>query len=170
MKPLEELTPRQDRIEKKNSALLPKFAGVLLLVVVVIVLFKTLGNASLFFYPVDEAVEKRVELQDRRFRVIGTPQPEIFETTLFGRQVLVFTLCTGDIYADVVHEGDPAELFNPGVPVVLQGVWREIQPPSMEKLRYSPNDGWHIETDSMVVKHDNDYRSDRAELESCSSE
>ena len=97
MKSLEELTPRQDRIEKKNSGFLPKFAGVLLLVIVVIVLFKTLGNASLFFYPVDEAVEKRVELQDRRFRVIGTPQPGIIETTLSGRQVLVFTLCTGTV-------------------------------------------------------------------------
>jgi len=35
---------------------------------------------------------------------------------------------------------------------------------------YSAKDGWHIETNSMVVKHDNDYRSDGAELESCSSE
>ena len=170
MKSLEELTPRQDRIEKKSSGLLPKFAGVLLLVIVVVVLFKTLGNASLFFYPVDEAVEKRVELQDRRFRVIGTPQPGIIETTLSGRQVLVFTLCAGNVYADVTHEGDPAELFNPGVPVVLQGVWSETKPLSSEKLLYSANDGWHIKTDSMVVKHDNDYRSDRAELESCSSE
>lgn len=170
MKSLEELTPRQDRIEKKSSGLLPKFFGVLLLIAVVIVLFQTLGNASLFFYPVDEAVEKRVELEDRRFRVIGTPLPGIFETTLSGRQVLVFTLCAEDMYADVVHEGDPAELFNPGVPVVLQGFWSETKPPDLEKLLYSANDGWHIETNSMVVKHDNDYRSDRAELESCVSE
>jgi len=170
MKSLEDLTPRQDRIEKKNSGLLPKLAGVLLLITVVIVLFKTLGNASLFFYPVDEAVEKRVELQDRRFRVIGTPLPGIIETTWSGHQVLVFTLCKGEIYADVVHEGDPAELFNPGVPVVLQGVWRETEPPDLKKLIYPANDGWHIETDSMVVKHDNDYRSDRAELESCGSD
>ena len=66
MKSLEELTPRQDRIEKKSSGLLPKFFGVLLLIAVVIVLFQTLGNASLFFYPVDEAVEKRVELEETR--------------------------------------------------------------------------------------------------------
>ena len=85
---MEELTPRQDRIHKKNSKLLPKLAGVLLLIAVAIVLFKTLGNASLFFYPVDEAVEKRVELQDRRFRVIGVPQPGIVETVLGGVQVL----------------------------------------------------------------------------------
>ena len=166
---MEELTPRQDRIHKKNSKLLPKLAGALLLIAVAIVLFKTLGNASLFFYPVDEAVEKRVELQDRRFRVIGVPQPGIVETVLGGVQVIVFTLCEGDVFADVVHEGDPAELFNPGVPVVLQGVWIENDPPDLEKLLNPAKDGWHIKTDSMVVKHDNDYRSDRAELESCDS-
>ena len=54
--------------------------------------------------------------------------------------------------------------------MVLQGVWSETKPLGSEKLLYSANDGWHIKTDSMVVKHDNDYRSDRAELESCSSE
>jgi hypothetical protein len=70
----------------------------------------------------------------------------------------------------VVHQGDPAELFNPGVPVVLQGVWRETKPPGLKKLLYPANDGWHIKTDSMVVKHDNDYRSDSAELESCGSD
>ena len=30
-------------------------------------------------------------------------------------------------------------------------------------------DGWHLQTDHMVVKHDNDYRAEGAELEPCGS-
>lgn len=169
-KPLEELTPRQDRYKKPKRKLLPRFLSLLLLIIVAIVLVRTLNDASLFFHPVDEAVEKREELGDRRFRIIGTPQPGISEVTLDNRQFLIFTLCVSQVYVDVLHEGDPAELFSPGVPVVLQGSWKEEKPFGLQLLSSPANDGWHLRSDSMVVKHDNDYRADGAELESCQSE
>ena len=78
---------------------------------------------------------------------------------------MAFTLCAADVLADVVHVGDPAELFQPGVPVVLQGSW--VRGPVPVGLVDPADDGWHLRTDHMVVKHDNDYRGDGAELTPC---
>ena len=161
-----DLTPRPARpaAGQRRGAL-----ALLLLLVggVVFVLLRTLGDASLFFYDVAEAVELRSDLGDSRFRVVGTPQPGLVVTESDGGSAVVFTLCAGDVLADVVHQGDPAELFQPGVPVVLQGVWTAGRPPALDGLSNAAEDGWYLRTDHMVVKHDNDYRSDEAELETC---
>jgi len=53
------------------------------------------------------------------------------------------------------------------VPVVLQGAWVVGTPPGIGGLTSAADDGWYLRTDHMVVKHDNDYRSDEAELETC---
>ena len=90
---------------------------------IVAVLVVTLGDATLVFHEVDAAVDQRDDLGDNRFRVVGTPLPGLVETVVDGETAVVFTLCSGGVFADVVHVGDPAELFQPGVPVVLQGVW-----------------------------------------------
>jgi hypothetical protein len=82
-----------------------------------------------------------------------------------GGSAVVFTLCAGDVLADVVHLGDPAELFQPGVPVVLQGSW--VRGPVPPGLVAPAADGWYLRTDHMVVKHDNDYRGEGAELKAC---
>jgi cytochrome c-type biogenesis protein CcmE len=147
---------------KRPSAVLLSLA---LLIAVVVVLLQTLGDAALFFYEVDRAVELRSELDEARFRVVGTPQPGLITTDVDGEVAVVFTLCAGDVLADVVHFGDPAELFQPGVPVVLQGAWK--RGPLPLGLTAPADDGWYLRTDHMVVKHDNDYRGDGAELEPC---
>ncbi len=143
----------------------PVLLVVVLVVAVVAVLFRTLGDAALFFYEVDRAVELRSELDEARFRVVGTPQPGLLAVEVDGEAAVAFTLCAGDVLADVVHVGDPAELFQPGVPVVLQGSW--VRGPVPAGLAEPAGDGWHLRTDHMVVKHDNDYRGDGAELEPC---
>ncbi len=146
-----------------------RLGPILLLVVLVIalvaVLFRTLGDAALFFYEVDRAVELRPELDEARFRVVGTPQPGLLEVEVDGEAAVAFTLCAADVLADVVHVGDPAELFQPGVPVVLQGSW--VRGPAPAGLVDPADDGWHLRTDHMVVKHDNVYRGDGAELTPC---
>jgi len=138
---------------------------VVLVVALAAVLFRTLGDTALFFYEVDRAVELRPELDEARFRVVGTPQPGLLEVEVDGEAAVVFTLCAADILADVVHVGDPAELFQPGVPVVLQGSW--VRGPVPVGLIDPADDGWHLRTDHMVVKHDNDYRGDGADLTPC---
>ncbi len=162
-----DLTPQASRPQRRARN--PFSIAVLLLVVagVVFVLLRTLGDASLFFYEVDEAVSLRAELGSERFRVVGTPQPGLVETRLDGQAAVVFTLCVADVLADVAHLGDPAELFQPGVPVVLQGFWVSGEPPGIGSLTAAAGDGWYLRTDHMVVKHDNDYRGADAELESC---
>ena len=162
-----DLTPaptRPERIRRRPAAMA---AVAILLVALVFVLLRTLGDASLFFYEVSEAVERRSELADSRFRVVGTPQPGLVEIDVDGEPAVVFTLCAGDVLADVAHLGDPAELFQPGVPVVLQGVWVAGPAPGVADLWSPAADGWHLRTDHMVVKHDNDYRGDGAELAPC---
>jgi hypothetical protein len=61
-------------------------------------------------------------------------------------------------------------LFQPGVPVVLQGSWQAGSPPGLAGLPAAANDGWFLRTDHMVVKHDNDYRTDEertADIDAC---
>jgi len=68
----------------------------------------------------------------------------------------------------LIDSGLPEQiLFQPGVPVVLQGAWKAGSVPGIADLDAPADDGWHLRTDHMVVKHDNDYRSDEAELETC---
>ena len=165
--PPSDLTPRAARSERRPQRVWSALLVALVAVAVVGVLVRTLDEASLFFYPVDEAVEVRTKLGEERFRVVGSPQPGVVEAVADGRTVVVFTLCVGGALADVVHEGDPAELFQPGVPVVLQGTWRREDPFLLDALDRPAADGWHLQTDHMVVKHDNDYRAEGAELESC---
>ena len=162
-----DLTPRASRPQRPARKPLSVIVLLAAVAAVVFVLLRTLGDASLFFYEVDEAVAARADLGTERFRVVGTPQPGLVETQLDGHAAVVFTLCVADVLADVAHLGDPAELFQPGVPVVLQGSWVNGALPGLDSLLVPAGDGWYLRTDHMVVKHDNDYRGDQAELESC---
>ena len=78
----EDFTPSPARPEKSKYRRGPIAVIVLLLAAVAAVLFLTLGDATLVFYEVDEVVERREELVDKRFRVVGTPLPGIVETTI----------------------------------------------------------------------------------------
>ena len=121
-----------------------------------------LGDAALFFYNADEAVERRDELGSERFRVQGTPVAgTIAETFLDDAPALAFTVGFEGALIDVVHTGDPRELFQPGVPVVLEGAWRLGPAPVDEPARadLAARDGWYFASDRMLVKHDNDYRN-----------
>jgi len=153
-----DLTPAPSRPEPSRRRAVPVLVTLLVAAAIVGVLLKTLGDATLVFHEVDAAVEMRADLGDDRFRVVGTPLPGLLETTVDGESALVFTLCAAGLYADVVHVGDPAELFQPGVPVVLQGAWVAGSVPGLAGLEAPAADGWHLRTDHMVVKHDNDYR------------
>ena len=167
----EDLTPSPARPERSKHRRGPIAVIVLLLTAVAaVLLFVTLGDATLVFYEVDEVVEQREELVDKRFRVVGTPLPGIVETTVGRESAVIFTFCAQGVYADVVHVGDPAELFQPGVPVVLQGEWVFESLSEFQSLPNATRDGWYLSTDHMVVKHDNDYRTDPdrvTDIESC---
>lgn len=136
--------------------------GVLGLVIVAlgIIVGQGLLNGTLFFHEVDQAVEKRSELDDERFRMLGIPvDGTIVRTTVDGEQAVAFTVTFDDVSTDVVHIGDPPQLFQPDVPVTLEGRWVQGGAP-VDEFTDGVNDGWYFESTHMLVKHDNDYIND----------
>ena len=153
-----ELTPRAPRPLRARKA--PWLAVLIAAAVIVAVLIINLVEGSLYFYNADEAVEERAEIGDKRFTLQGTPIGcSISEGFRGDDPVVAFSVSFGGAAVDVVHHGEPAELFQPDVPVVLDGVWVE-RPPAVEGFAGIANDGWHFSSDRMRVKHDNDYIND----------
>lgn len=124
------------------------------------VLVVNLLQGSLYFYNVDEAVAAREEVGDRRFTLQGTPIGcSIIEGISEERAAVAFGLAFGGVVVDVVHHGDPAELFAADVPVVLDGSWIQ-RPVALAGFRSLAGDGWHFSSDRMRIKHDNNYIND----------
>lgn len=151
-----DLAPRAGRAPRSGRRWLPILVVVAVLIAVVVLVWN-LVSGSLFFYNADEAVERRTELADERFRVQGTPVAgSVVETFRDDDQVVAFSIAFGGVAIDVVHRGDPPDLFQPDVPVVLEGAWVEGAPP-VDDFEGLAADGWHFSSDRMLVKHDNDY-------------
>ena len=82
--------------------------------------------------------------------------------------VLVFPIGFNGVVVDVVHTGDPPDLFQLGVPVVLEGAWERGSAGVGLGLDAGSGAGggelpdsvppWHFASDRMMVKHDNEYR------------
>ncbi len=144
---LSPLTPRPARRPARTRRWIAALVIVAVVGGVTLLVSNLLGDAALFFYNADEAVERRDELASQRFRLQGTPLSAPQDAFFDDRPVLAFPVGFEGAVVDVVHSGDPPELFQPGVPVVLEGAWRR-----------GP-DGWHFASDRMLVKHDNDYRN-----------
>lgn len=105
------------------------------------VAIKALGEASLFFLNADEAVAQREDLGTDRFRLQGTVVDGTVEETDDG---VAFEVEFNDVTVDVVHEGDPPELFQPDIPVVLEGNW----------------EGEVFASDRILVKHSSEYEAE----------
>jgi cytochrome c-type biogenesis protein CcmE len=132
--------PRDTGARRRRRSPLAVALIVLVLGALAFVVFRGLTNATLYFYNADEAVERRDELGDRRFRIQGEVQDGA-EQTADGA---VFTIAFDGVEVNVVHVGDPPDLFRPGIPVVLEGRW----------------DGDVFASDRMLVKHSEEYKAD----------
>ncbi len=157
---LSPLTPRPARRSARTRRWIAALVIVGVVGAVALLVSNLLGDAALFFYNADEAVERRDELASERFRLQGTPLVEPVNTFWDDRPVLAFSVGFNGAVVDVVHTGDPPELFQPGVPVVLEGAWQQGPGPGPGIAE----DDWHFASDRMLVKHDNDYR-DRDDYE-----
>jgi len=117
--------------------------GVLALIVVAIgfVLFQGLNNAALYYRNADEAVAQKATLGTSRFRVQGVVQNDVAKV---GEEV-DFTIVFNNVAIAVKHVGDPPELFQPNLPVVLEGHWSQ--------------DGTFFASDRILVKHSEDYKA-----------
>ncbi|MGI9602074.1 MAG: cytochrome c maturation protein CcmE [Acidimicrobiales bacterium] len=156
-----ELTPRPPRAGRRwwSTALV-----LVVLAVIAVVLFVLVRGASLFVYEADEALEQREELGDDRFRLIGSPiEGSIIDGEFEGRTAVYFSVQFEDAVVDVVHTGsDPTALFQPGVPVFLEGQWTVTSTDDVE-FAEGANDGWYFASDTLRVKHDEDYRNENDE-------
>jgi len=137
-----ELTPVSTPPARRRRPL----AYVVLALVVValgIVVYQALSSASLYFYNADEAIAKQEELGDKRFRLQGTVLGDSIDVDE-SRDTVDFTVAYNGARVDVHHDGSPPELFEAGIPVVLEGRWR---------------DGVFA-SDRMLVKHSEVYVAD----------
>lgn len=136
-------------------------------------LYRTLDDASLFFYSVDRAVAQQGDLDDRRFQLHGTPMPETISQVRTEGQTLVWFALAGEAKVALIkHTGDPPNLFQPCVPVVLHGNWEDVQSQTIDQIPPENRDllggttfasGYYFSSDRILVKHDNDYTLPEAE-------
>jgi len=119
-------------------------AGGVVVVALGFLVAQGLGNATLYFRTADEAVAQRESLGDRRFRIQGDVVAGTISQT--GNDVS-FTLAKNNVEVPVRHRGDPPELFQPGIPVVLEGHF----------------DGQVFDSDRILVKHSETYTAENPE-------
>lgn len=135
-----DVTPRTPRTAEARSGRKALAIAVVVLAVVVlgVVVFKGLNDASMFYYNVDEAVARRPELADQRFRMQGNVIDGSIHKTDGGVE---FTIAYGDAEVPVVNRGNPPELFSSEIPVIIEGSF--------------VGDVFH--SDEIIIRHDSSY-------------
>jgi len=111
-------------------------------VVIIAVLAFLLVNlsASLVYYNTPAEVQERPG-SNERLRLGGRVAPG---SVVDGGTTVSFTVEDCDTDVTVIHTGVPPQLFQEGIGVVVEGTW----------------DGTVFESETMLVKHDEQYRSD----------
>ena len=160
---MSDLTPREVAPVRRRRWL-PIVLIAVISVAIVALFANALGSASLFFKNADEAVHDRPTLATKRFQVQGTVvEGSVANTEVDRASAVRFTIVFNGVRADVVHVGDPAPLFKPGIPVVLEGKWVQGSPPTADGIVCSANDGYYFASDRMYSKHSADYSAKKKE-------
>jgi cytochrome c-type biogenesis protein CcmE len=159
-----DLTPRAGRPTGRKAWVPIAILVAIVLAVAGLIWFLVTNSQS--FLEADVAVAERQEQGERRFQLLGSPIQDSAEVegrtvVVAGQQYAPFTVAFDGIKVDVLSQEIPPDLFNCGVPVVLEGSWVMGPAPSGVEWPVGANDGWYFETDRILVKHDNDYTEDR---------
>ena len=101
-------------------------------------LYKGLASATTFFYTADQAVHMKASLGTTRFNLEGTVVPG---TVRRDGNSVAFSVSNNGVVVPVVNSGYPPQLFQPGIPVVLEGNFN----------------GATFDSDLIMVKHSSDY-------------
>ncbi len=98
-----------------------------------------LNSSLVYFHTPTEIMEQ--EPTGERQRLGGQVVAGSATNTTEG---VSFIVTDGRVVVEVTHVGAPPQLFQEGIGVVVEGVW----------------DGDRFHSDTMLVKHDEEYRSD----------
>ena len=113
-------------------------AGLLILVVGFLV-FGTLNDNLVYFKTPTELTTEQFD--DGRLRLGGQVMPG---TVTQDATAVRFEVGDGQAVVPVVHNGAPAQLFQEGIGVVVEGRWN----------------GETFNSDTMLIKHDEQYRTE----------
>jgi cytochrome c-type biogenesis protein CcmE len=134
----EPLPPRRRRRHSRSAYVLLA----LIIVAIGYVIFQGLSSAALYYRNADEAVAQKASLGTKRFRVQGTVENLLPQTS---NNEVDFDIVFNGATVPVHHTGgDPPELFKVGIPVVLEGHWDQS--------------GAFFDSDTILVKHSADYK------------
>lgn len=129
-----------------------KWPWIIVLVVIIggigFIVSRAITDATLFFYNADEAVAKQQEIGVRRFRMQGTVVPGTTQRTAEG---VSFVVDFNGVDVPVNHVGDPPDLFQDRIPVVLEGHFASTAP------------GAAFASDRILVKHSENYEAKNPE-------
>jgi cytochrome c-type biogenesis protein CcmE len=114
------------------------------LIGVLVVLMANLSS-SLVYYNTPAEVQVR-DASDSRLRLAGRVTPG---SVLEQDTTVSFSVDDCDTSVDVLHTGVPPQLFAEGIGVVVEGTWT----------------GSVFESDTMLVKHDEQYRADAGDYD-----
>lgn len=112
----------------------------LLAVLVGFLVFNLRGNLVYYRVPT-ELREDATLTQAGRFRLGGQV---VAGTVSEDGEIVRFEVTDGTAVVPVAHRGVPQQLFREGIGVVLEGTW----------------DGAVFSSDSMIIKHDEQYRTE----------
>ena len=133
-----EVTPSRRRLPLRWFV-----AGGICLAAVAYLLFGLSENV-VYFRTVSEANAQRADGDTSRFRLMGEVVPGSQQKRAEG---VAFTVTDGNETAEVLHRGDPPELFGDGVPVVCEGRWQ----------------GDEFASDRIMIKHASEYKPPNVE-------
>ncbi len=114
--------------------------------------FGNLNRNLVYYVTPAEAIAQRAEFPDgRRLQLGGRVEPDSVVRTGEGlRFTVTGQTAPGGPTVAVLHHGAPAQLFRSGIGVVLEGSWQ----------------GDRFVSDTMLVKHDEEYRPPATEAAS----
>jgi cytochrome c-type biogenesis protein CcmE len=118
-------------------------------VLAVVALSVILADNVVYFRTVSEAVKLRHDGDTGRFRLAGAVVPGTIRETSQG---VDFSVTDGKRTVNVVHRGDPPELFKAGAPVVAEGRW-------------SGSHAAAFSSDRIMIRHGNDYDAPKVDAD-----
>ena len=83
-------------------------------------LYEGLTNATVYFKTADQAVAEKAQLGTRTFRIEGTVMDDVHQV---GPDT-EFSIYANQVTVDIVAQQQPPQLFQPDIPVVLEGHWQ----------------------------------------------